>query len=93
MDVQWALFSAPWVAIFLSAQLFSGNKANIHPSLCPSDQVYHRAVCSGATPLGLHGKLLPAFPLDQQPYPQVARQYLENDHLGSDGQNQVDSLI
>ena len=78
---------------FLLAPLFSRNKSNLHPSLHPSDQAYHRAACLDAMLFELCSGLLPAFPLDQQPYPQVARQYLENDHLGSDGQNQVDSLI
>ena len=71
---------------FLVALPFSGNKSNLCPSLHLSDWVYHWAACSGAMPCELCGELLPAYPLNKQPYPQVARSYVENGHLGSDGQ-------
>ena len=79
--------------LFILALPFSGNKSNICPSLHPSDWAYPWAACLDATMFELCGRLLPVFPLNQQPYPQAAGQYLEDDHPGSDGQKWVGSLI
>ena len=44
-------------------------------------------------PFELRSGLLPAFPLNQQLYPQAAGQYVEDDYPGSDGQKWVGGLI
>ena len=48
---------------FLSAPLFSRNKSNLCPNLCPSDQVYHQAEYSDAMPLELAVDFCLPFPL------------------------------
>ena len=78
---------------FFLAPPFSRNKSNLHLSLRTSDRVYHRAACLDTMLFEPRGGLLPTFPLNQQPYPQDAKQYVENDHLSSDGKKQAGGLI
>ena len=89
----WALLSALWAhPSFFQPHHLVGTSL-ICPSLHPSDWAYHWAACSDATPFKLCGGLIPTFPLDQQPYPQAAGQYMEINYPGSDGQLQATGVI
>ena len=78
---------------FLAALPFSGNKSNLCLSLHLSDWAYHWEARSDTMLFELHSGVLPAFPLNQQPYPHAAGQHVESDHLGNNGHKQASGLI